>query len=115
MLAERWRADAIAVYSMHPGWVRTGGLDEALPRFARLARPLLRDPQQGADTAVWLLALARGPIGPERLLARSAPARRCTACRGPGRPTSERRAGLGRARPRSAASTIGRASATRSG
>ena len=49
---------------MHPGWVRTGGLDEALPRFARLARPLLRDPQQGADTAVWLLAAPEAPSGP---------------------------------------------------
>ena len=64
LLADRWRADGIAVYSMHPGWVRTGGLDQALPGFARLARPLLRDPQQGADTAVWLLAAPEAPAGP---------------------------------------------------
>ena len=64
MLAERWRGDAIAVYSMHPGWVRTGGLDASLPRFARLARPLLRTPAQGADTAVWLLASREAPRAP---------------------------------------------------
>jgi dehydrogenase/reductase SDR family member 12 len=63
-LAERWRADGIAVYSMHPGWVRTGGLEQALPRFTRLTRPLLRDPQQGADTAVWLLAAPEAPAAP---------------------------------------------------
>jgi NAD(P)-dependent dehydrogenase (short-subunit alcohol dehydrogenase family) len=67
LLAERWRADGIAVYSMHPGWVRTAGLDEALPRFARITRPLLRDPRQGADTAVWLLAAPEAPSGPSGL------------------------------------------------
>ena len=38
---------AIGVYSMHPGWVRTGGLTEALPRFTRVVGPLLRDPVAG--------------------------------------------------------------------
>ena len=63
-LAERWSADAIRVYSMHPGWVRTDGLAEALPRFTRVVGPLLRDPVQGADTAVWLLASPDAPRGP---------------------------------------------------
>jgi NAD(P)-dependent dehydrogenase (short-subunit alcohol dehydrogenase family) len=67
VLAERWRAEGIAVYSMHPGWVRTGGLERALPRFTRITRPLLRDPQQGADTAVWLLAAPDAPSGPSGL------------------------------------------------
>jgi NAD(P)-dependent dehydrogenase (short-subunit alcohol dehydrogenase family) len=40
--------------AMHPGWVATSGLDSGLPRFARLVRPMLRTPAQGADTAVWL-------------------------------------------------------------
>ncbi len=40
--------------AMHPGWVATAGLDSGLPRFARLVRPVLRTPEQGADTAVWL-------------------------------------------------------------
>ena len=110
-LAERWRAEGIAVYSMHPGWVRTGGLDEALPRFTRLARPLLRDPQQGADTAVWLLAAPEAPSGPsgfwhDRQAAASAPPAanprdRVGAAGGLGRARSAqrlRRSG-GRARP----------------
>jgi len=40
--------------AMHPGWVATPGLDSGLPGFARLVRPVLRTPEQGADTAVWL-------------------------------------------------------------
>ncbi len=40
--------------AMHPGWVATTGLDSGLPGFARLVRPVLRTPEQGADTAVWL-------------------------------------------------------------
>ena len=40
--------------AMHPGWVATSGLDSGLPGFARLVRPVLRTPEQGADTAVWL-------------------------------------------------------------
>ncbi len=40
--------------AMHPGWVATTGLDSGLPRFARVVRPMLRTPEQGADTAVWL-------------------------------------------------------------
>lgn len=41
-------------FAMHPGWVDTAALRDGLPRFARLMRPLLRTPAQGADTAVWL-------------------------------------------------------------
>ena len=53
--------------AMHPGWVATTGLDSGLPRFARLVRPVLRTPEQGADTAVWLATRAacrpqRGPV-----------------------------------------------------
>lgn len=44
----------IAFHAMHPGWVDTPGLDAGLPAFARRMRPLLRSPEQGADTAVWL-------------------------------------------------------------
>ena len=71
---------------MHPGWVRTGGLDDALPRFARLARPLLRDPQQGADTAVWLLAAPRRPHRTRAAFGTTACRAPYTACRELGRP-----------------------------
>jgi NAD(P)-dependent dehydrogenase (short-subunit alcohol dehydrogenase family) len=40
--------------AMHPGWVDTPGLAEALPTFHRVMRPLLRSPEEGIDTTVWL-------------------------------------------------------------
>jgi hypothetical protein len=41
---------------MHPGWAATPGVSESLPRFYTLTKPLLRTPEQGADTIVWLCA-----------------------------------------------------------
>ena len=41
---------------MHPGWADTPGVESALPAFYRATRPLLRTPQEGADTIVWLAA-----------------------------------------------------------
>ncbi|MBW4030891.1 MAG: SDR family NAD(P)-dependent oxidoreductase [Acidobacteria bacterium] len=41
-------------HAMHPGWTDTPGLASSLPRFHTAARRLLRTPQQGADTLVWL-------------------------------------------------------------
>jgi NAD(P)-dependent dehydrogenase (short-subunit alcohol dehydrogenase family)/uncharacterized protein YndB with AHSA1/START domain len=52
--AERWREDGIAVNAMHPGWADTPGVETALPAFYRVTRPLLRSPEEGADTIVWL-------------------------------------------------------------
>ncbi len=54
--AERERGSGVSFASFHPGWVDTPGLEASLPRFHRLLRPLLRDPDQGADTGLWLLA-----------------------------------------------------------
>ncbi len=54
--AERWRDDGIAVNAMHPGWADTPGVESALPAFYRVTRPLLRTPEEGADTIVWLAA-----------------------------------------------------------
>jgi len=39
---------------MHPGWADTPGVQASLPRFRRVMRPLLRSPEQGADTIAWL-------------------------------------------------------------
>jgi dehydrogenase/reductase SDR family protein 12 len=46
----------IAVNAMHPGWADTPGLRTALPGFSSIVGPLLRTPEQGADTIVWLAA-----------------------------------------------------------
>jgi NAD(P)-dependent dehydrogenase (short-subunit alcohol dehydrogenase family) len=54
--ADRLRREGVVVNSMHPGWVNTPGLAKALPSFHRRLRPLLRTPEQGADTLVWLAA-----------------------------------------------------------
>ncbi len=58
LLTEEWArrlADrGIVAHAMHPGWADTPGISASLPRFHRVARPLLRSPAQGADTIVWL-------------------------------------------------------------
>ena len=51
----------IAFHAMHPGWARTPGVAASLPTFDRLARPLLRSPEQGADTIVHLALAPRVP------------------------------------------------------
>jgi NAD(P)-dependent dehydrogenase (short-subunit alcohol dehydrogenase family) len=56
MWAESLRSDRIAVHSMHPGWADTPGVRRSLPTFRRVTGPLLRSPEQGADTLVWLAA-----------------------------------------------------------
>ena len=50
---ERWKN--VQVFSMHPGWVGTYGLKEALPIFFSLMKNRLRDMKEGADTIIWLL------------------------------------------------------------
>lgn len=52
--AERLAARGITAHSMHPGWADTPGVQDALPTFRKLTKPILRTPQQGADTIVWL-------------------------------------------------------------
>lgn len=55
LLADEYRGRA-SVHSMHPGWVKTPILEEGLPLFNRLLGPILRTPEQGADTVAWLAA-----------------------------------------------------------
>jgi dehydrogenase/reductase SDR family member 12 len=65
--ARRWGGDGVASYATHPGWVDTPGLASGLPLFAKLG-PLLRTPEQGADTVVWLASgAARRPDQPDPL------------------------------------------------
>jgi NAD(P)-dependent dehydrogenase (short-subunit alcohol dehydrogenase family) len=63
VLAQRWAEElgdggqtGTGVHVMHPGWVDTPGVRDSLPRFRMLTRPILRTPDEGADTMVWLLA-----------------------------------------------------------
>lgn len=51
-----YQREGLNVYSMHPGWVDTPGLAEAMPVFYRWTRTILRTPEQGADTIQWLLS-----------------------------------------------------------
>ena len=59
-LVEEWTArlggTGITINAMHPGWSDTPGLRDALPGFSRALSPLLRTPEQGADTIAWLAA-----------------------------------------------------------
>jgi len=63
VLAELWHdtlADTgVTFSSMHPGWADTPGVRTSLPRFWAVTRLILRTPDEGADTIVWLGAAAR--------------------------------------------------------
>jgi dehydrogenase/reductase SDR family member 12 len=52
--AQRLAGSGVVAHAMHPGWADTPGVKTSLPRSYRLTRPLLRTPEQGADTIVWL-------------------------------------------------------------
>lgn len=52
--ARRVPATEVTFNAMHPGWADTPGLSASLPGFSRLMGPLLRTPDEGVDTAVWL-------------------------------------------------------------
>jgi dehydrogenase/reductase SDR family protein 12 len=59
----------VAVHVMHPGWVDTPGLVSGMPRFHRLMGPLLRTPEEGADTVCWLASAAPELLGTGQLWA----------------------------------------------
>jgi NAD(P)-dependent dehydrogenase (short-subunit alcohol dehydrogenase family) len=54
MWAQRLAGTGVVVHGMHPGWASTAGVERSLPMFNRLMGPLLRTPEEGADTIVWL-------------------------------------------------------------
>lgn len=54
--AERLAGTGVTVNAMHPGWADTPGVRNSLPGFHRITRTILRTPEQGADTIVWLAA-----------------------------------------------------------
>jgi NAD(P)-dependent dehydrogenase (short-subunit alcohol dehydrogenase family) len=55
-LARRWKRDGVQASSFHPGLVATKfGRDGALLRLVyRVSRPIMKTPDQGASTLVWL-------------------------------------------------------------
>ena len=62
MWAGRVPATEVVFQAMHPGWADTPGVRQALPTFRKLVGPLLRSPEQGADTMVWLAADDHEPV-----------------------------------------------------
>ena len=56
MWAAQERRSGVVAHAMHPGWADTPGIEASMPRFHRLVGRLLRTPEQGADTIVWLAA-----------------------------------------------------------
>lgn len=51
----------VTFVAMHPGWADTPGVQESIPGFRRVTRPILRTPREGADTIAWLAAVPRIP------------------------------------------------------
>lgn len=66
VLTEQWagklEGSGVVVNAMHPGWADTPGVEGSLPGFYGLMQPILRSPEQGADTMVWL---ASAPVAAE--------------------------------------------------
>ncbi|MGQ0843082.1 MAG: SDR family NAD(P)-dependent oxidoreductase [Sporichthyaceae bacterium] len=52
--AKRLADRGIVVHTMHPGWADTKGVQNWMPVFRAVTRPIIRNPEQGADTVVWL-------------------------------------------------------------
>lgn len=52
--ARRQQGTSVVAHAMHPGWTDTPGIEASLPGFHRVVGPLLRTPEQGADTMIWL-------------------------------------------------------------
>ncbi len=52
--ARRLQGTGISVHAMHPGWADTRSASGAMPRFVAPIRSLMRTPEQGADTLLWL-------------------------------------------------------------
>lgn len=56
MWAERIDPTQVVFHALHPGWADTPGVETSLPRFHKVLGPVLRSPEQGVDTLVWLAA-----------------------------------------------------------
>jgi NAD(P)-dependent dehydrogenase (short-subunit alcohol dehydrogenase family) len=58
-LNELWahKEPNIEFVAMHPGWADTPGVQDSIPLFRTVTKPILRTAQQGADTIAWLAAV----------------------------------------------------------
>jgi len=54
--AETFAGTSVQVNSMHPGWVDSAAPRTGVPLLRKLAKPILRNSAEGADTIVWLAA-----------------------------------------------------------
>lgn len=65
-LNQEWaeREPNVLFAALHPGWADTPGVVDSLPAFHRITGPLLRTPDQGADTLVWLAGADPAELGP---------------------------------------------------
>jgi dehydrogenase/reductase SDR family member 12 len=61
--ARRLASEGVAFHAMHPGWADTPGIVGALPGFHRVMGPILRSPEEGADTIVWLATADPARLG----------------------------------------------------
>ena len=61
ILSEQWatKQPEVTFSTMHPGWADTPAVRSSLPRFYSVTKSILRTPEQGADTAVWLAVAPR--------------------------------------------------------
>ncbi len=61
LLNELWaaREPGITFAAMHPGWADTPSVRASLPTFYKWMKPILRTPDEGADTIIWLAACER--------------------------------------------------------
>lgn len=65
--ARRLGPSGVAAHVMHPGWVDTPGLVAGMPGFHKVMGPVLRSPEHGADTVIWLASAAPGLLGTGQL------------------------------------------------
>ena len=61
ILSEQWatKQAEVTFSTMHPGWADTPAVRSSLPTFYSVTKSILRTPEQGADTAVWLAVAPR--------------------------------------------------------
>jgi dehydrogenase/reductase SDR family protein 12 len=60
-LAKKEEWQDFLICSIHPGWVATDGLKDALPTFYHVMKKRLRSPKEGADTILWCLLTDLAP------------------------------------------------------